>query len=344
MLTTPQIAPRHLGELCRALQHALAAGVPLVKAFAQQAQSGPPPVRPVAAAVTRDLTRGDSLETALNQHQACLPPLLLALAAVGEQSGALPVVFRALERHFLRQHRLRQQLQRQCARPALQFGIAVLILAGLTWILGVIGENSGTPALDPLGLGVTGARGAALLLALVGAFLAALAGLAFLAVQLARQPAGAAQLLGVPLVGACWQALTLGRLATALHLTLPTGMPLRQALTLSLRATGNPAFTARLPEVLAAAAAGRELTTCLAQTQLLPRDFQQTLAVAEASGQVPEVMAQQAERCQDEAERRLEQGTRAAAFLIWLLMAVLVTWAILSIFINVYLGPWSAFS
>lgn len=86
-----------LSDLCRVLHHSLAAGVPLVKVFQQQAKSGPPSVRVLAAEIASNLERGDSLDAALARQAAAFPPLFRMLATVGEQSGTLPAVFAELD-------------------------------------------------------------------------------------------------------------------------------------------------------------------------------------------------------------------------------------------------------
>jgi hypothetical protein len=62
-----------------------------------------------------------------------------------------------------------------------------------------------------------------------------------------------------------------------------------------------------------------------------------------ARGQLPEVMRRQSQHYQEEAERRLKSLTRAAAFLIWLLTAAFIAWAIFRIFTKVYLNALKAY-
>jgi type IV pilus assembly protein PilC len=342
MLFSSRLPLSTLIELCRVLRVSLDAGMPLVKVMRQQAERGPARLRPVAQQISQALDQGTSLEDALARHQAAFPPLFLAMASVGEKTGGMAEVFGELDKYFQLQQKLRRQFITQSTRPALQFFAAVGVIAFLIWILGVIADRSGTPALDPLGLGLTGASGALIFLAFVFGILGALVALFVIVARTERKATMDALLLRVPAIGPCLRALAMGRFCLGLRLTLGNGMPIIDALGLSLRSTGNAAFAACATSVQSTLRAGNDLTLALAQTDLFPADFQNVLAVAEESGKIEETMRRQATHYQEEAERRMTFLTRAAAFLVWLLVAVLIAVAIFRIFINVYLGQLNA--
>ena len=148
--------PLHdLALFCRMLRHGLAAGLSLVDVFRQQSARGPVSMRPVIQRMTARLEQGDSLEEALTLDGERLPVLFKTLAAVGEQSGHMPDVFHELERYFDLQSRLRRQFITDITWPVMQFVMAVGVIALMLLVLGMIGSP-----LDPLGLGLTGAKGA----------------------------------------------------------------------------------------------------------------------------------------------------------------------------------------
>ena len=63
------------------------------------------------------------------------------------------------------------------------------------------------------------------------------------------------------------------------------------------------------------------------------------MAVGEESGRISEVMEHQAEYYEEEASRRLKLLGQVAAWGVWLLVAVLIIFAIFRIVHVVYLGP-----
>jgi type IV pilus assembly protein PilC len=338
MALSPQLSLSNLVDLCRVLRHSLGAGIPIVKVFGQQARSGLPGVRPLAESIHKDLERGDSLEAALSRQGGAFPPLFVSLATVGEQAGRLPEIFGELERYFSLRQRLRRQFRTQLIRPVFQYVIAVVIIALLIWILGVIAESHGSKAIDPLGIGLVGGWGALIFIALGFGIPAACIGLYQLAERTGRQAAVEAWLLRLPVLGPCLEAQALTRFCLALRVTQEAGMLPAEALGLSLRASDYATFAAAVPRVQQAVRSGQEMTRALARTRILPEAFVQVLAVAEQSGQLPEVMRRQSDHYRDEAERRLKALTRAAAFLIWLVTAAFIAWAIIRIFMNVYLN------
>jgi type IV pilus assembly protein PilC len=346
MLFSSRLPLAVLSELCRSLRHTLNAGLPLPDVFRQQAENGPAPLRPIAERVSSRLAAGNSLGDALHDEAAAFPPLFLSLTEVGEQTGMLPEVFHELERYFERQQRLWKQFVGLIAWPVFQFVAAIFVLAGLIFFLGVL-PTAPLPngqRWDPLGLGLSGPSGAAWFLGGVAVIFLLLWGVWQLLARSGRQSAGWDRyLLGTPALGPCLRSLALARFCLALRLTTETGMPIGRAVRLSLRATGNNAFSAVQGEVKQALQAGDDLTRTLSQTGLFPAEFQRILAVAEESGRLSEVLQQQGEYHHEEASRRLAFLTGLAGYGIWAAIGVLIIVVIFRLF-GAYLSLLDSFS
>jgi type II secretory pathway component PulF len=328
MFFSRQLPLASLTGLCRALRHNLGAGLTLRDVFRQQAERGPAAVRPVADRIRQVLDRGGSLASALEPERDVFPPLFLALASVGEETGHLPEIFGELETYYRMQESLRRQFRSRSTGPALQFLLAVLVIAGLFFILGAISASRGTPAPGLFGLHGAAAGWLVLFLAFGGI------GLGYVLYRagtrgLRHRAAVDAMLLRVPRLGPCLEALALGRFALALQLTLDTGMPVAQALRLSLAATGNAAYAARTDVVVGALAEGNDLALALSAAGIFPEDFRNMVAVGEEGGRVPEIMRHQARHYHEESERRLTALTRLAtggvyvAYIIFMVIAIL---------------------
>ncbi len=331
MVFSTRLPTGSLIDLCRSLRHQLGAGLSLRDVFQQQSRKGPTAVRPVAGRLSEQLGRGDGLEDALKGERGKFPPLFLAMASVGEQSGNLPEVFATLEKYFRMQQRLWRQFVAQSAWPVLQFVAAIFVIAGMIFLLGVVTPADQKP-FDPLGLGLSGASGALTFLGAVAAVLAAAAAVYLVLTRGLRQrPAVDRFLLRVPALGPCLEALALARFCLGLRLTLESSMSVWKAARLSLQATGNAAYAAASPRVEEALRGGEEMTTALASTGLFPEEFRNIVAVAEESGLLPERMEHQSEHYQEEAGRRLTVLTVVAGFAVWLFVAVLIIYVIFRI-------------
>jgi type II secretory pathway component PulF len=114
-------------------------------------------------------------------------------------------------------------------------------------------------------------------------------------------------------------------------------MPIKQAVRLSLQATGNAAFTARTGVVLEAIKAGEDLTLALLKCRLFPEQFMSMVAMAEEGGRVPEILRHQAEYYHEESSRRLTTLTKMATGGVWLLYAIFMIVAIFKI-ASIYLN------
>jgi type IV pilus assembly protein PilC len=322
-------------ELCRVLRHYLGAGLTLRDVFRQQAKRGTARLRPVAARIAGHLERGEGLEDALKREGNVFPPLFLALASVGEQTGMMPEVFGEIEKFLQRSQQLRRDFIARITWPVIQFVLAIFVLTGLIFVMGLIGQSQGpgSKPFDPLGLGLRGESGALIFLGTVCGILLSIFGAYLLLTRLLRQRAATARfLLGVPALGPCLRALALGRFCLALRLTTETGMPIRKALRLSLHGTGNSAFVESAPMVEASVREGNELVVALKPTGLFPEEFLHILAVAEESGQLDDVMRHQADHYHEEASRRLAFLTSLASYGVWFFVGACIIVAIFRIF------------
>lgn len=333
MLLSHQLSLSILIDLCRSLRHYLGAGLQLPEVFQQQARRGAEPMRPVASRIAQQLEEGHSLKQALKPESDLFPPLFLAMASIGEETGMLPEVFAELEKFYLRQQQLRRDFRRQISWPVIQLGLAILTITGLIFILGMLPQQPNQKPYDPLGLGLFGASGALIFLLVVSALVAA----GFGAYWLMRQkfltnPEADAFLLRLPLLGPCLRTLALGRFCLALRLTTETGMSIIEAMRLSLRATGNNAFIDWTTPIQSALHDGQTLTASMALCDLFPEEFLTVMTVGEESGQEAEVLRHQGEHYDEEAGRKLAALTAALGYGVWLLVGAIIIFAIFRLF------------
>lgn len=340
MLLSSRLSLSNLIELCRVAKHYLGSGLMLRDVFRQQAAKGPLAVRPVAGRIVAELERGGALEDALKHEQKAFPPLLVALTRVGEQTGMLPEVFGELEKYYARQLQLRRQFIAQVTWPVLQFFMAIFVVAGLIFVLGLLPtarDVSGKPY-DPLGLGLSGPGGAMTFLGVVFGTMFAVFLVYLIVTRLAhRRAAVEAMLLRLPAIGPCLRALALCRFCLALRLTTETAMSISRAVRLSMQATGNAAFEDRAERAVSAVKAGEDLTHALGRTGVFPEDFLRILQTAEESGRLTDVMRQQEEHYNEEAGRRLAILTGVASYGVWIFVGGLIIFTIFRIYKTAYL-------
>jgi type IV pilus assembly protein PilC len=312
---------------CRAVRHGHGAGLPLVRVFETQARNGPTALREAAARIARKLQAGDTLEDALNAEGPNLPELFVSLAVVGEQSGRIPEVFGHLEEYYRLQAQMRREFRAQAAWPVFQFVAAVLVIALTIFILGLLAANDSPTA--PIGFGLTGTSGAILFLAVVGSGVGGLlVAYKLVTATVAKQAGFEAWLLRVPVAGQAFHAAAMSRFCVALRLTLDSAMPIARALRLSLRATDNAAFQAESDRIAKRVGKGEEVAKAIGTNPIFPVEFLAALSLGEVSGQIPEVMAKQAEYYREETARRMKALTRALGWGVYGLVGVFIIVAI----------------
>lgn len=324
-----------MAALCHAFRVGHNAGMTLVEIFQQQARKGPISARPLIARVAERLKQGDSLEDALKAEGEAFPPLFVSMAAVGEQTGNLPEVFHELEKYYRAQLTLWREFIAHSVWPMIQLIAAIIVITLLILILGWLADNP-ERAFDPLGFGV-GPAGAVKFLATVFLFFATLVLIYLIATRAMGQKAAVHRLLlKIPVIGPCLQAIALARLARALKLTMDSTLAAHRAVQRSLLVSGNSAYEACADTAAIQIKRGREIADVLRDCDVFPEEFLQAIHTGEQTGELPEVMARQAEYYQEEAGRRLRTLTIVASFLVWLFVAGLIIWAIFRIALSIF--------
>lgn len=331
----PALSTQNLIDLCRVLRHNLSAGLTLRHVFRQQAGGGARAVRPLANRVLEAIDQGSSLSAAL-QDERGLPPLFLAMVKVGEQTGHLPEIFQSLEHHYALELKLRRQIIRQSMGTVVQFVFALLIVAGLIFILGMLGRPGSAPmTIIP---GLSGGSGALIFLGVAFGSIAVLwAGGKWFMLYPRQAAPVQAFLMGLPSLGPALAALVMGRFTMALNLTLDSGLSIVKALKLSLQATGNALFISKTDIIADALKKGEALSSSLLASGLFDEEFLHIVAAAEEGGRVPEMMQHQSEYWNEEASRRLTTLARLMTFGMWLLYAGFMAFMIFRI-AGIYLG------
>jgi len=312
------------GVLCRSLGTMLHSGVALLKSLEMLAR------KTVAA--------GSDVAESLRTQGKYFPELMIDMVSVGEQTGALPEVLEGLANHYENLLRLRRTFLTTIAWPVIQLVAAILVIALMIYVLGAIGSARGGQPVDMLGLGLLGASGALTWLGLSFGSIGAIVGGYLIAANVFRQKRFLdALLMRIPVVGGCMRAFAIARFSWAFALTQQTGMPIKQSLESSFRATGNGAFAAAAAGVVADVMNGQELSRALEDSGLFPEEYLHMVQVGETSGTVPETLERLSPQFEEQARRSLVALSAALGWLVWLLVAAFIIFIIFRVVLS-YIG------
>ncbi|MEZ5942961.1 MAG: type II secretion system F family protein [Planctomycetaceae bacterium] len=327
-----RISSRQLAMFCRSVATPLHAGVDIIKTLKREAGKANGRLRVVLEDIVYQLKQGEGLVEAFRSHQPYFPDLFCDMLNVADETGNLPEVLRELAEHYESNIRLWNTFLGQITLPAIQLGAAILIVAGLIYLMGWISEMvsaQGGEPVDLLGWGLQGTGGA---LTWLGGWVLGAVSL-YIAYKLAATSLSGLKLvhralLGFPVIGTCMRKFAISRFSWAFYLTQGAGMPIDRSLDASLRATSNGAFIAAAPDIIYEVNSGATLHEALDVSQLFPREFIDIVDVGETSGTVPETLDRLSEQFEEEARRSLSGLSMAAGWVIWAGVAAFIIYII----------------
>jgi len=324
---------------CRVLHHSLGAGLSPVRIFKQQGKSGPRALRAVAKDVAAKLAKGESLEDAFAPYRNTFPPLFIELVTVGEQTGRLEDTFGELEKYFESSLSVQRNFLAQMMYPAIQFVAAILVIAGLIWVLGILGSTGKAVTNDPTGLGFTGTTGAiAFMVIAFGSVGAVILAVKFASNNVKWRARLEGFLLMVPVWGPAMLSFALQRFAVALRMCTEAGLSVDKTLQFSFRAASNSAFTQGEEKAVEVVKKGREIQDALAASGApFTAEFREMVMTGEETGNMAEVMERVADNLREEAERRLKSAANMTSYCIYGLVALMIIMAIFKI-AGLYVG------
>jgi len=336
---SPRIGLKPLSQLCRRVGMSLEAGLEIREVWSRESDRGHPRQRRQVKRIHAAVARGDNLTVGLQETGDYFPELFHDLVDVGETTGHLDQVFLQLADHYEYQLKIRRTFLAAISLPAFYLCAAVIVIGILILVLGWIGSRSNEP-IDYLGWGLTGKSGLAIYSCIVGgvAFTGFLFTRAAMRGDLWVAPLQWAA-LKTPMLGKALQTLALSRMAWTLALTINTELDVRRAVELGQKSTRNDYYTRYLKKVDQSLTAGNEIHIALRQTDVYPDDFTDVVETGETSGRLSEAMATLSQQYRERAQAALAVLTMLAGFAVWGLIALLIIFLVIRIFVTAYLGP-----
>lgn len=329
-----------LAAWARTVATLLEAGMPLDRALAFGATHAThPAIASASSDVRADVQNGSTLAEALRKRQPVFGELVPAMAAAGEESGALDQAMGRLADHLDEANELRGQVRSALIYPAIMAGasaagITVLLAFVVPRFAAMLQETGGTlPLSTRMLVGMSRVVSGWWWLWIVLGLGAIIAVRAWLGDGSNRRRFHAARLRW-PVVGPIETAFSTARFTRALGMLLASGMPVLGALRIARGTVTNLALGASLDQASEDVSHGVRIATALAP--VLPALGAQLLAVGEETGRLPELARQVA----DAYDRDLKRALRSAVALIEpaliLFFAVLVGFVALAMLQAIY--------
>ncbi|HEB89410.1 MAG TPA: type II secretion system F family protein [Deltaproteobacteria bacterium] len=327
---------------CRQMTSLIRAGVPITRGLRGLAETlRNPEFGRILLEMADDLEKGHEFASVLQRHPRIFSNLFVAIIHIGESSGRLEDAFEQLHGYLSLEDETRKRIKSALRYPTLvliSIVIAIAVInvfvvppfanlfasfgAELPWATKIlISSSQFTMEYWPIGVAIAVATWW-----VVRRWLATAEGrLAWHAIQ-----------LRIPQIGSILERALLARFCRTLAITLGSGLPVTQCLTIASRAVDNDHVAARIVELRGDIEAGDTLTAAAHASGLFTPLVLQMIAVGEETGAVEDTLAEVASYY----EREVDYDLRKIGDAIEPIMIVFVGILVLGLALGVYLPMW----
>ena len=335
MSFTAQMPTKLLAEILGRMALSLAAGIGVRRAWKGEVERVPRRWRGAMETVGQALGAGESLSEAMALAGETFPPLIRGMVSVGERTGHEAETLRELARMLDQVERTRRAFVRGLVWPGFQLAIAILVIGFLIWVAGGIRDEQNKP-IDILGFGLVGSAGLA-------AYLSIVAFLAIAGVFAGRMAVASWRRSGIirrvvsplPVIGAAARAAEAAAWCRAASLASAAGLD--AGTLVRLGATVAPGIPLDADRVAHRLREGATLADTLRESGGFPPTLIEGVIAGELTGNTAEVLDRLAGDYDEEARQKFEASAQVAGFVIWGLVAALITLVIFRIF-SFYVG------
>lgn len=314
----------------RQLYTLLRAGVPILRALSSlEASASNPAMLRVLQDLRSNLDGGKELSAAMRRHPQVFSAFFVAMVRVGEMTGKLEDIFLRLSQHLEFEHEMRNRVKAALRYPT--FVIMAMAVAVLIVNIFVI------PTFAKLYEGF-GAQLPLLTRALIGFSnftlnywpLLAAAGIgAFVGFRMwIASPQGRYRWdrvkLRLPIAGKIITKATLSRFARSFALSMQSGVPMVQALTVVARVVENDFIGSRIEQMRDGVERGESILRTAVAANVFSPVVLQMVAIGEESGSLDELMNEIAAMYERDVEYDLKNLAAQIEPLLIVCLAVLV--------------------
>jgi MSHA biogenesis protein MshG len=338
----PKILPVDKMLFSRQLHTLLKSGVPILRALAGLQESAVNPrMKRTLGEVRQSLGSGIELSTSFAQHPTMFDGFYVALVRVGEMTGRLEEVFMRLFHHLEFEQFMGQQVKSALRYPMFvmiaMFGAVMVINLMVIPAFATVFKSFGAEL--PLATRIlvatsefTIAYGWFTLVALVGAV--------FGLRRWVATPAGRLSWdrwkLRAPVAGKIILKATLARFARSFALSLKSGVPVEQALTVVAQTVDNAHMAAKVDAMRSSVERGETILRSAIASAVFTPIVLQMIAVGEETGAIDEMMEEVAELYTNDVQYDLKTLAQQIEPVLIIFLGVLVLVLAMGVFLPVW--------
>lgn len=298
---------------CRQFAALLNAGVQIDKALdIMEEQTANKALRTSIADLKEQVNGGMQLSRAMQRHPRIFPEMFINMLMSGEAGGRLDETLERMAGHYEKEHKTVQKVKSAMVYPVivLLFSVAVVIFLLTSIVPTFVGmfEDQGE-ALPPVTRLVMQASG---FVVDYGWLLAIGAVITVVAFRLAAAHDGSKEVLDrlkfrIPLFGSVLRKAAIARLARTMASLYTSGVPLLEALNVTIRVTGNRVYGGVLEAAQQSLAEGRQLSEPFMKSGAFPKMVTSMLIVGEETGQIDRMFSKIADFYENDVEQSVDR-------------------------------------
>jgi MSHA biogenesis protein MshG len=341
-LTARKVTSLDVQLFSRQIYTLLKSGVPIMRGLAGLQESA---VNKSFAAVIRDLREsldaGRELSTAMRRHPECFTPFYLSMVRVGEMTGRLEEVFLRLFDHLEFDRDMRERVKTALRYPS--FVVFAMIAAMVVVNIFVIPQfekvfnsfHAELPLMTRILIGTS-----RFTVAWWPAFLAGAAGVVFAFRSWTNSAAGRLAWdrykLRLPIAGKIVHKATMARFARSFALSIRSGVPIVQALTVVSQTADNAYLAMRIEQMRDGVERGESILRTATNAQVFTPIVLQMIAVGEESGSLDDLMDEIAMMYEREVDYELKTLSSQIEPILITFLGVMVLILALGIFLPIW--------
>lgn len=318
------------------------AGVPIFRAFAGlEASAAKPAMRDLLKDIRSSLDQGRELSTAMMRHSEVFGAFYISMIRIGEMTGRLTEVFLRLNGHLEFERDVRERIKQALRYPmfvmiAMAAAIVILNLFVIPVFARVFaGFNTQLPLLTRGLLAFSEATVTWWPLIVAGTIATVVVVRGYL-----RTPAGRyrwdARRLKLPVVGDIVLKATLARFSRSFGLSIQSGVPLVQALTVVAQTVDNAFIGGRIEQMRDGIERGESIARCAGATGVFTPVVMQMISVGEETGELDTLLFEIADMYERETDYSIKGLSAAIEPILLAVIAALVLLLALGVFLPLW--------
>lgn len=328
-----------VGLMYEQLADLLRAGVPILRALeVLSRQAASPALARVLREVRDDISGGDGLADAMEQHPRIFPELHASMVRAGEKGGFLEDVLTRLSDFVSRQDALRNKFIGALIYPSVlllgALGAVTFIMAFVVPQIRKVLERVDLPLPTIIVFGISDVIRDHWLI-MLGCLLVATVGvLSFLRSNIGRGVLAQLQLRMIGL-GRIYTMMALCRFCRVFGTLLNNGIPILQALRISKDSTGNKILADAIEGAAENVRGGESLAQPLADCNVFPPAIVDMIAVAEESNTLDKVLIEIANTQEERTARQIDFTMRLLEPFLLMIMGAMIAFIAIALLVPI---------